>query len=66
MTMNHLDFLEHILVGETPIRFNQHQNRLYIDADWENDFNADEDYLVMSAIENLTQHPTQIYTMTFI
>ena len=24
-TMQHLDFLEHILVGETPIRFNQHQ-----------------------------------------
>ena len=28
MTMDNLDFLEHILVGETPIRFNQHQNRL--------------------------------------
>ena len=26
MTMMHLDYLEHILVGETPIRFNQHQN----------------------------------------
>ncbi|NMJ87848.1 MAG: hypothetical protein EX285_08455, partial [Thaumarchaeota archaeon] len=24
MTMQNLDFLEHILVGETPIRFNQH------------------------------------------
>ncbi|HCV50466.1 MAG TPA: hypothetical protein DGP89_03905, partial [Saprospirales bacterium] len=33
MAMDNLDFLEHILVGETPIRFNQHQNRLYIDAD---------------------------------
>ena len=30
MTMRHLDYLEHILVGETPLRFNQHQNRLYI------------------------------------
>ena len=27
MTMQHLDFLSHILVGEKPIRFNQHQNR---------------------------------------
>ena len=53
MTMNHLDFLEHILVGETPIRFNQHQNRLYIDADWENDFNADEDYLVIECYRKL-------------
>ena len=28
MAMDNLDLLEHILVGETPIRFNQHQNRL--------------------------------------
>jgi len=35
MTMQNLDMLSHILVGETPIRFNQHQNRLYIDMDWE-------------------------------
>ena len=34
MTMQHLDFLSHILVGEKPIRFNQHQNRLYIDMDF--------------------------------
>ena len=34
MTMQHLDFLDHILVGEKPIRFNQHQNRLYIDMDF--------------------------------
>ena len=30
-----LDLLEHVLVGEVPIRFNQHQNRLYLDMDWE-------------------------------
>ena len=30
MTMRHLDFLDHILVGEKPFRFNQHQNRDYI------------------------------------
>ena len=35
MTMKQLDMLEHILVGEVPIRFNQHQNRLYLDMDWE-------------------------------
>ena len=45
-TMQHLDFLEHILVGETPIRFNQHQNRIYIDMDWANDVNADEYILI--------------------
>ena len=42
MTMKHLDFLEHLLVGEKPLRFNQHQNRLYIDMDWSNDIEADE------------------------
>lgn len=34
MTMTHLDFLNHILVGEVPIRHNQHHNRLYLDMDW--------------------------------
>ena len=42
MTMEHLDFLSHILVGEKPIRFNQHQNRLYIDMDFENDIDVGE------------------------
>tara|TARA_Y100001937_G_scaffold124516_1_gene189377 strand:+ start:330 stop:1145 length:816 start_codon:yes stop_codon:yes gene_type:complete len=42
MTMQQLDFLSHILVGEKPIRFNQHQNRLYIDMDWTNDISAGE------------------------
>ena len=46
MAMDNLDLLEHILVGETPIRFNQHQNRLYIDGDWTNDFVAGEDYII--------------------
>ena len=42
MTMKHLDFLDHILVGEKPYRFNQHMNRLYIDMDWEVAVSADE------------------------
>ena len=46
-TMQHLDYLQHILVGETPIRFNQHQNRLYLDMDWANDVVADKDYIVI-------------------
>ena len=45
MTMQQLDLLEHVLVGEVPIRFNQHQNRLYLDMDWE-EINADE-YLII-------------------
>jgi len=46
MTRTHLDFLDHVLVGEKPIRFNQHQNRLYIDMDWENDVSAGEYVLI--------------------
>ena len=53
MTMDNIDLLEHILVGETPIRFNQHQNRLYIDMDWENDVTADVDYLIIECYRKL-------------
>ena len=35
--MRHLDFLDHILIGERLIRFNMHNNRLYIGMDWAND-----------------------------
>ena len=52
MTMKHLDFLDHILVGEKPIRFNQLSNRLYIDQDWTNDITADE-YLIIECYRKL-------------
>ena len=52
MTMKHLDFLDHILVGEKPIRFNQLSNRLYIDQDWANDVNADE-YIIIECYRKL-------------
>ena len=51
-TMQHLDFLEHIIVGEVPIRFNQHQNRLYLDMDWQNDMTVDE-YLIIECYRKL-------------
>jgi len=34
MVMNHVQFLEQMLVGQQPIRFNRHNNILYIDMDW--------------------------------
>ena len=52
MTMRHLDFLEHVLVGETPLRFNQHQNRLYIDMDWANDVKAG-DFIIIECYRKL-------------
>ena len=51
MTMQHLDFLDHILVGEIPIRHNQHQNRLYLDMDWQT-VSADE-FIVIECYRNL-------------
>src|SRR5210317_1482985 len=52
IVLRHLDFLDHILVGEKPIRFNQHDNRLYIDMDWTNDLATDE-YIVIECYRKL-------------
>ena len=52
VVLRHLDFLDHVLVGEKPLRFNQHDNRLYIDMDWTNDLETDE-YLVIEAYRKL-------------
>ena len=51
MTMQQLDLLSHLLVGEVPIRFNQHQNRLYLDMDVE-DVTEDE-YLIIECYRKL-------------
>jgi len=52
VVMRQLDFLDHILVGEKPLRFNQHDNRLYIDMDWENDLMIDE-YIVIECYRKM-------------
>ena len=35
MAMQHIQFLEYILVGKQPIRYNRHTNKLYLDMDWD-------------------------------
>ena len=52
MTLRHLDMLDHILVGERPVRFNQHKNRLYIDMDWKNDIDAG-DFIIIECYRKL-------------
>ena len=52
MTMQHLDFLDHVLVGEKPMRFNHLSNRLYIDQDWATDITAGE-YMIMEVYRRL-------------
>ena len=34
MSMMHLQFMEEILSGMQPLRFNRHTNRLFVDHDW--------------------------------
>lgn len=34
MTMEHLALISELLVGQQPIRYNRHKNRLYVDMDW--------------------------------
>jgi len=52
IVLRHLDFLDHILVGEKPMRFNQHDNRLYIDMDWNNDLEVGE-FLIIECYRKL-------------
>jgi hypothetical protein len=49
MAMQHIQFLEYILVGKQPIRYNRHVNKLYIDMDWDR-INTNE-YLIVEAYE---------------
>ena len=52
MTMMHLDFLDMILIGEKPIQFNVHQNRLYINMDWDDDMDVAE-YIIIECYRKL-------------
>ena len=49
MAMTHIQFLEQMLVGQQPIRYNRHMNRLYVDMDW-NIIN-DGDFIVAEAYQ---------------
>jgi hypothetical protein len=35
MAMQHVQFLEYMLVGKQPLRYNRHTNKLHIDMDWD-------------------------------
>ena len=66
IVLRHLDFLDHILVGEKPLRFNQHDNRLYIDMDWTNDLAVGE-FLVIEAYRKMDPEThTDVYNDIFL
>ena len=48
LTQQHLRTLDMLFSGEQPIRFNRHQNRLYVDLQWGTDIQANE-YLIIEA-----------------
>lgn len=50
LTMQHLRTLDMIFSGETPIRFNKVNNRLYIDHDWASDVEVGEWVIVEGMI----------------
>lgn len=47
MALSHVQFLEQMLVGQQPIRYNRHVNKFYIDTDW-NIMNVD-DFIIIEA-----------------
>lgn len=50
LTMQHLATLDLIFTGQTPVRFNKVNNRLYIDMDWMNDVDVGEFVIVEAMI----------------
>ena len=66
MVLRHLDFLDDILVGEKPTRFNQYNNRLYIDMYWKNDISVGE-YLIIECYRKLDPDTmTDVYNDIFL
>ena len=49
MAMSHIQFLEMMLVGKQPLRYNRHINKLYIDMDW--DLVNAGDYIIAEAYQ---------------
>lgn len=49
MAFQHVQLLEQLLVGQQPIRYNRHTNKLYVDMDW-NKVNVG-NYLIVEAYE---------------
>jgi hypothetical protein len=49
MAMTHIQLLEQLLVGQQPLRYNRHTNKLFIDMDW--DRVNEGEYLLVEAYE---------------
>lgn len=58
ITQQHLRMIEMLLTGETPVRFNRHTDKLYIDTDWGTAV-KEGDWIVMEAykVVNPDEYP---------
>ena len=50
LTMQHMRTLDMIFSGETPVRYNKINNKLYVDWDWHNDITAGQWIIVQSRV----------------
>lgn len=49
MNMQHLQFMEELLTGQIPIRYNRHVNKLHLDTGWED--LAVDNYIILEAYQ---------------
>jgi len=67
MTQGHLALMNDIFVGKKPIRFNKHQNRLFLDLDWENDDIQVDEFIVAEVYAILNPDTyTDVYNDMFL
>ena len=63
---NQLALLNQLLVGQKPIRFNRHQNRLHIDMDWEQD-TAEGEFIIIECYRILDPNTyTDVYNDLYL
>jgi hypothetical protein len=61
MVKTQLELINHLLVGQQPIRFNRHTNRLYLDIDWNQDSRVGE-FIIVEAYRILDPNTfTDVY-----
>ena len=61
MVMEHLEFIDNLLVGTKTFDYNRHMDRLYVYMDWENDVNVG-DYMVMEVYQVIAPNTyTSVY-----
>jgi hypothetical protein len=58
MAMRHIETLQEVFNGKKPLRFNRHQNKVYIDMDWKQVV-ADNEYIILECYKTVDP---EVYT----